>query len=115
MTTGPNLFKGRTGMALAVYYLLLLGLAGHTTAGLAPYAPPPMYRIRASSLYDAGLQQGQLARDRIRGWLASPEMTALLNYTVTDGASVFAELKETNTAAHSARAGFGARGPCSRC
>jgi hypothetical protein len=79
---------------------VVLGLAGNTTA-LAPYAPPPMYRIRASSLYDAGLQQGQLARDRIRGWLASPEMTALLNYTVTDGASVFAELKETNTAEHS--------------
>ena len=92
-------------MAPSVYYLLMavvLGFAGNTTAmSLAPYAPPPMYRIRASSLYDAGLQQGQLARDRIRGWLASPEMTALLNYTVTDGASVFAELKETNTAEHS--------------
>ena len=61
-----------------------------------PYDAPPMYRIHATSLYDAGLQQGKLAGERIRGWLASPEMIGLFNYTASDGSAAFAQLKIDN-------------------
>ena len=37
----------------------------------------PLYRISASSPFDAGLQHGLLARDRIHGWFATPEMQCL--------------------------------------
>ena len=33
-----------------------------------PYKPPPVYKIIAKNLYDAGLQHGTLARERIQGW-----------------------------------------------
>ena len=64
----------------------------------AQYEPPPLYRIRATSLFDAGLQQGRMAGTRIRGWLSTPEMKGLRNYTDRDGAAGFAQLKRDNAA-----------------
>lgn len=62
----------------------------------APYTPPPMIHIHANTLYDAGLQQGRIAGDRIRGWLATPEMRSLINYTLSDGRKAFQQLKHDN-------------------
>ena len=65
----------------------------------APYDAPPMYRITAKTLYDAGLQQGQLARARIQGWLRSHEMQTVINFTQSaNGSHAFAQLKADNTA-----------------
>lgn len=62
------------------------------------YAPPPMYNISAVSLRDAGLQQGRLAKERIRGWLGTTEMTELAAYAITgDGKAAFRQLQADNT------------------
>lgn len=72
-------------------------------ASISPtYPAPPMYHIKASSLYDAGLQQGKLASSRIQGWLSSPEMVSLLNYSATAGRDAFEAIKRDNTAAYPA-------------
>jgi hypothetical protein len=72
-------------------------------ASISPtYPAPPMYHIKASSLYDAGLQQGKLASSRIQGWLSSPEMVSLLNYSATAGRDAFQAIKRDNTAAYPA-------------
>ena len=66
--------------------------------GALAYAPPPMYNISAVSLRDAGLQQGRLARERIRGWLGTTEMTELAGYAITgEGQAAFRQLKADNT------------------
>ena len=66
--------------------------------GALAYAPPPMYNISAVSLRDAGLQQGRLARERIRGWLGTTEMTELAEYAITgEGQAAFRQLKADNT------------------
>ena len=59
------------------------------------YAPPPMYNISAVSLRDAGLQQGRLAKERIRGWLGTTEMTELAEYDAItgEGRAAFRQLK----------------------
>ena len=68
------------------------------SCGSLAYAPPPMYNISAVSLRDAGLQQGRLARERIRGWLGTTEMTELAEYAITgEGQAAFRQLKADNT------------------
>jgi len=58
---------------------------------------PPAYEISASSLYDAGLQQGRLASSRIRAWIDSPEMRSVVNFTRGPGGrEAFEELKRKN-------------------
>lgn len=61
---------------------------------------PPLFLIEARSLYDAGFQQGRLASQNIRGWLSSPEMTDLVNFTMADsiGRTALAQLVRDNTA-----------------
>ena len=57
-----------------------------------------MYNISAVSLRDAGLQQGRLAKERIRGWLGTTEMTELAEYAITgEGRAAFRQLKADNT------------------
>ena len=66
--------------------------------GAEAYAPPPMYNISAVSLRDAGLQQGRLAKERIRGWLGTTEMTELAEYAIKgEGRAAFQQLKADNT------------------
>ena len=70
----------------------------HASWATLAYAPPPMYNISAVSLRDAGLQQGRLARERIRGWLGTTEMTELAEYAITgEGQVAFRQLKADNT------------------
>lgn len=79
---------------MAVAALLVVGvqLASST---------PPLYRITASSHYDAGKQQGMLAAAKIRGWLQSPEMLSLTNFTaVGPGREALTALKRDNTDAY---------------
>ena len=72
--------------------------AMHASWATLAYAPPPMYNISAVSLRDAGLQQGRLARERIRGWLGTTEMTELAEYAITgEGQAAFRQLKADNT------------------
>lgn len=59
---------------------------------------PPLYRIQAATHLDAGRQHGRLAADRIKGWLATEEMSGLLNFTLADGADAFSNLKRDNQA-----------------
>lgn len=66
-------------------------------AGLVVPALVPVYRINATSLYDAGLQHGRLARDRIVGWLGTDEMMGLRNFTAdARGLAAFVKLKDDN-------------------
>ena len=89
---------------------LLVGLlvaAAATTAAAAgelDARDDRVIRITASSLGDAGFQQGALAASRIRGWFASDEMRALFAFALSDdagslGAKAFAALKRDNEAA----------------
>ena len=47
--------------------------------------PPPLYRITADTLYDAGLQHGSMANWRIRAWFSTSGMTALSNGSASQG------------------------------
>mmetsp|Transcript_23053 Transcript_23053/g.72562 ORF Transcript_23053/g.72562 Transcript_23053/m.72562 type:complete len:477 (+) Transcript_23053:74-1504(+) len=70
-----------------------------TSPAGSPSSPPPLFRIAALSLHEAGLQHGRLARERIRGWLATADMRRLLGYVATpEGAQAFAQLKRDNAA-----------------
>eukprot|EP00929_Paragymnodinium_shiwhaense_P029206 TRINITY_DN16796_c0_g1_i1.p1 TRINITY_DN16796_c0_g1~~TRINITY_DN16796_c0_g1_i1.p1 ORF type:complete len:425 (-),score=90.17 TRINITY_DN16796_c0_g1_i1:346-1593(-) len=61
--------------------------------------PPPFFDIQAPSLRNAGFQQGQLAKERIRGWLASDEMAQLEAFTRTGaGKKAFEQMKSDNLA-----------------
>ena len=79
---------------------MLALLATYSLCAPAPYAPPPVYRITASSLHDAGLQHGRLARKRISGWLATEEMRGVINFTSSSaGQPAFLRMKEENSRA----------------
>eukprot|EP00928_Gymnodinium_smaydae_P012642 TRINITY_DN14587_c0_g7_i2.p2 TRINITY_DN14587_c0_g7~~TRINITY_DN14587_c0_g7_i2.p2 ORF type:complete len:269 (+),score=50.66 TRINITY_DN14587_c0_g7_i2:60-866(+) len=71
-----------------------------SAAGLAP-ARAPIFYISARSYRDAGLQHGQLARERIRGWLATTEMRKYIDYALPggDGHDAFRRMVADNTAA----------------
>ena len=60
-----------------------------------------LLNITASSLYDAGVQQGTLARSRIQSWLSGEEMSALFAFATDDprGSKAFNGLKRDNSAA----------------
>lgn len=60
-----------------------------------------LLNITASSLYDAGVQQGTLARSRIQSWLSGEEMSALFAFATDDprGSKAFDGLKRDNSAA----------------
>lgn len=60
-------------------------------------APPPIYRISASTHLEAGQQHGRLAADRIKGWLSTLEMSNLVNFTLGKGSDAFANLKRDNS------------------
>eukprot|EP00966_Prymnesium_polylepis_P319416 7375882-Prymnesium_polylepis.1 len=62
-------------------------------------ATPPLYRITAYTHYEAGHQHGQIAEARIKGWLQSPEMVGLVNYTSAgEGREALEAMKRDNTA-----------------
>jgi len=66
--------------------------------------PPPLYRITADTLYDAGLQHGTMANWRIREWFSTSGMTTLFKWVglagvgngTKDGRRIFTKLKEDN-------------------
>jgi hypothetical protein len=61
-------------------------------------ATPPLFRITASSHYDAGLQHGTLAKTRIQGWLQSDEMLGLVNFSSAGpGQDALQAMKRDNT------------------
>jgi hypothetical protein len=66
----------------------------------APHPDPaPLFRISATSSYDAGFQHGQLAQDRIQGWFAGPEMQSVFTFVKSDdGRKAFEQLKADNAA-----------------
>lgn len=75
-------------------------IGGSSGDGDAFVSPPPVYKVRATTLYDAGLQHGKLAAARIQGWFASPEMRALFAFTQTKGgAAALRDMTAENTKA----------------
>jgi len=92
-------------LAIAFLVALLIGFACHATATAGMpgthqpmdlFQPPPFYRIYASSHYDAGLQQGRLARERIHGWFDVAEMKHRFKWASQAGAATFEQLKQDN-------------------
>lgn len=63
----------------------------------SPSQAPPLFRITAKSPYDAGLQHGHLAQDRIQAWFASVEMQSVFAFVAGKGREAFAQLKHDNT------------------
>eukprot|EP00927_Polykrikos_kofoidii_P051530 TRINITY_DN45332_c0_g1_i1.p1 TRINITY_DN45332_c0_g1~~TRINITY_DN45332_c0_g1_i1.p1 ORF type:complete len:441 (+),score=38.31 TRINITY_DN45332_c0_g1_i1:87-1409(+) len=59
--------------------------------------PPPLYRINASSYYDAGLKHGRIAQDRIMGWLLTAEMQSAVAWVSGDGRMAFDQMKKDNS------------------
>jgi len=73
-----------------------MALLFHFLSSLA-VSPPPFFNISATNLYGAGKQQGQLAGERIRGWLATDEMRGLRNFTQGLGRTGFLAMIADNT------------------
>jgi hypothetical protein len=57
----------------------------------------PLFRITAPSSYDAGLQHGRLAKQRIHGWFAGAEMQSVFDFVEGKGRKAFEQLKFDNT------------------
>merc|ERR1712060_442472 len=77
--------------------LIISALNVQSEGGAAP--PPPLFRIRARSLYEAGSEHGRLAESRIRGWFATPMMQTVFRFVASGvGAKAFAHLKKDNEA-----------------
>ncbi len=76
--------------------------AAAATGSGDPPSAVPVYRVRAASLYDAGLQIGTMARQQIRGWMNMYEFrrTELFVSEGGAGADAFAALKRDNTRAY---------------
>jgi len=89
-------------LGISFLVALLIGFTCHFTTTSetqqAPdlFPPPPLYRIYASSHYDAGLQHGRLARERIRGWFNVVEMKHRYKWASQAGSATFAQLKQDN-------------------
>lgn len=56
----------------------------------------PVYRIFAKSPYDAGLQHGKMAQQRIHGWFSSAEMQSIFRWAHGNGSAAFEQLKRDN-------------------
>lgn len=105
---------GAKGAALSVLAVVLLGcsyvalikpagervLRGTELIAAAGHdgQRPPLFRITASSHFDAGLQHGRLARPRIMGWFSTPEMRSVFAFVAGSGSEAFAQLKRDNEA-----------------
>lgn len=63
-----------------------------------PNNTPPLFRIRADTLYSAGAEHGRLAADRIRKWADEHAHQAQFIANTEIGKRVFAELKSENAA-----------------
>lgn len=61
--------------------------------------PAQFFEVTASTLYDAGLQHGRLARHQINGWFQSNEMQTLFNFISKEGRARFERLKADNSLA----------------
>ena len=57
-----------------------------------------LLRISATSLYDAGIQQGEQARDRINAWFAGDEMRRIFDFATLNatGRAAFKDLRRLN-------------------
>lgn len=77
--------------------VLVAGTVNTSALAAERYSRPPYYRITASSLHDAGLQLGRLARTRIQGWLATDEMKGIIAFVAGDGAEAFHRMKKDNS------------------
>ena len=91
----------RTRCALLLCLCLPVLESAAPSVATAPPAPPRLIRISASSLYDAGRQNGELAQHRIQTWFASKEMTDLFNFALGPG-NATANATANNTAMGSA-------------
>ena len=87
----------RTRCALLLCLCLPVLASPAPSISPAPPAPPRLIRISASSLYDAGRQNGELAQHRIQTWFASKEMTDLFTFALGPGNTT-----ATNSATNSA-------------
>jgi len=79
--------------------VMTLAVISLATRVLANDGAPPVFKISAHSLYDAGLQQGRLAADRIKAWRHSEEMQKLVSWTEGGGKEDFEKMKRDNSAA----------------
>jgi hypothetical protein len=71
-----------------------------TTCASLSLPTAPLFEINVTSLFDAGVQHGTLARTRINGWLLSEEMQYLKRYVASEvGQQNFQELKQVNSRA----------------
>eukprot|EP00931_Biecheleriopsis_adriatica_P121333 TRINITY_DN96416_c0_g1_i1.p1 TRINITY_DN96416_c0_g1~~TRINITY_DN96416_c0_g1_i1.p1 ORF type:complete len:406 (+),score=63.90 TRINITY_DN96416_c0_g1_i1:196-1413(+) len=75
---------------LACWQMAVLVAEGNT---------PPLLNITAATLYDAGLQHGQLASVRIKAWLASEEIRNLTKFAMGEGRAAYEHLRRDSSAA----------------
>ncbi len=92
-------------MRLARFHVVLAAVAlAASPVASDDAAPPvvPVYRVRATSLYDAGYQIGALARQQIKAWINLGEFrrTELFVSEGGAGADAFAALKRDNMLAY---------------
>jgi hypothetical protein len=86
--------------------LLLLAMVsqswGQIGPPLQPLEPPPLFRIKAPSLYEAGRAHGKQAAKLIQGYLALPEIVQLRTFikSTDAGKAAFAQLRADNTASY---------------
>ena len=91
----------REALCYACTALAVAAIAFARYAPVAQVYPPPLFKITAATHYDAGLQHGVIAADRIFGWLASLEMQTLLDFASHGaGAAALKQMMADNTAAY---------------
>jgi len=79
---------------------LLLAISYAQTGIQSEILPPPLYSIKADSLYEAGIQHGKLASSRIQAWLNSNEMQQVWEFAQNDGKKAYDGLRSDSLSAH---------------
>lgn len=89
------------GLAAASVVLLAPAERGSDALRATELGAPqsvPLFRIEAVSPFDAGLQHGRLAQQRIHGWFDTPEMRSIFAFVEGGGRQAFENLKRDNAA-----------------
>eukprot|EP00928_Gymnodinium_smaydae_P029948 TRINITY_DN22403_c0_g1_i1.p1 TRINITY_DN22403_c0_g1~~TRINITY_DN22403_c0_g1_i1.p1 ORF type:complete len:424 (-),score=80.00 TRINITY_DN22403_c0_g1_i1:116-1387(-) len=89
--------------ALTTYRVHDAGYSGKQQDSVAaleeqPFFAAPVFRITASTPYEAGLQHGRMAKERIHGWFNTQELRKAFSYVANEGKEAFQQLKKDNEA-----------------
>eukprot|EP00039_Didymoeca_costata_P020906 m.342819 g.342819 ORF g.342819 m.342819 type:complete len:388 (-) comp21867_c0_seq1:20-1183(-) len=80
--------------------LFILYVVLHIIHGASLSYSPPLYHISAHTLYDAGVQHGKMAKERIHTWFNSEETQEVFHYATTEGKEAYTQLRTASESAY---------------